>query len=112
MHPDLDHDKLMLQSKDDSHIFSWKAFTKGARVLNKFFKNIVTSSDKSETKQLSVVEIYLTPYCNFITGKASFNKNPLEAIYEIVYIIESLIKDHFFVESNYCHSVSSDAKKV
>ena len=113
MHPDLDHDKLkQLQSKNDSHKSWFKELTKKAAVLTKFVRKHVTSSDIHESKQPPVVKIYLTPYCKFITGETSLNLNPLEAIDEIVYIIESLIKRYFFVESKYCCVLSSDAKKV
>ena len=100
-----------MQSKGNSHKW-WKGVTRRAGVVTKFIRKRVTSSDGSGTKHVSIVKTYLAPYYKFLTGEIGLNLHPLEAIDEIVYIIESLIKSYFFVENDYCCLVSSVVKKV
>ena len=120
MHPEFNHNKLKeLESKEDSQQPKedskqpwWRIFSKGAEAVANFFKNHATSSDGSEMKSLPVVKTYLVPYSKFITGEIRMNLSPLEATDEIVYIIESLIKSYFNVESNHRCLLASDVKKV
>ena len=112
MHPELNHDKLKeLQSKEDSQQSWWKSIAKFPGAVAKFIKNRVTSFTESDVKHLPIVKTYLEPYCQFITGENDLYLAPLEVIDEVVYIIESLIKNYFSVEGNRL-LIASDVKKV
>ena len=114
MHPELNHDKLKeLQSKEVSQQSLWKSITKFSGAIAKFIKSHVPSFSESEnTKRLPIVKTYLEPYWKYITGEIDLNLNPVEVIDEIVYIIESLIKNSFSVESSHRCLLASDVKKV
>ena len=120
MHPEFNHDKLELQSKEDSQqpkedskLPWWKTVvSRGTEAVANLFKSRVTSSDVNEMKSLSVVKTYLAQYTKCITGEINLNQSPVEATDEIVYIIESLIKSYFHVESNHRCLLASDVKKV
>ena len=121
MHPEFNHDKLKeleskegsQQPKEDSKQPWWKTFvSRGTEAVANLFKSRATSSDGSEMKSLPAVKTYLAPYSKFITGEISTNLSPLEATNKIVYIIESLIKSYFNVESNHRCLLASDVKKV
>ena len=113
MHPEYNHDKLKeLQSKEDSQQSWWKSFTRLPGAVAKFIRNRVTSFTESDVKHLPIVKPYLEPYCQFITGENDLYLVPLEVIDEVVYIVESLIKNHFSVEGSHRMLIASDVKKV
>ena len=113
MHPELNHDKLKeLQSKEASQQPWWRSIAKFPGAVAKFIKSHVPSFSESETKRLPVVKTYLEPYCKFVTGETDLNLTPLEVIDEIVYTIESLIKNSFSVESSHRCLLAADVKKV
>jgi len=113
MHPEVNHAKLKeLQPNEESQQSWWKSLTGIPAAVSKFFKNPLSSFDKSEFKHLPIVKIYLAQYYEFITGESTLSLNLIEVVDEIVFIIESLMKSYFRYDGSDHFLLNSVVKKV
>ena len=118
MHPELDHDKLekMQQSKDESKSSLsklWSGFKSGLKSAASGLKHMKNYVLGESSKQEPSLSMYLDDYFKLLTGTTPLNSTtPVEIVYDIVYIFQSLYKYYFYFDGMSHLVFREDIKKV